>query len=125
MLNFALRVIFGRRKFDHVSDLRDQLRWMTPQQMSQVQTLDLVHRVLRQGEPDSLAGLFVRCGDTRHRSTRQDGLFRLPRPRTEAGRRRFAYRAPDLYNSLPTGVAELSRRRFARAVRAHVMTPGA
>ena len=30
ILNFAVRVIFGKRKFDHVSDLREQLRWMMP-----------------------------------------------------------------------------------------------
>ena len=36
ILNFAARVIFGRRKFDHVSDLRDQLGWMTPQTMGRL-----------------------------------------------------------------------------------------
>ena len=96
VLNFAVRVIFGRRKFDHVSDLREQLRWMSPQQMSQAQTLSLAHKVLRLGEPDSLADSFIRCRDVRQRSTRQDSLLHLPRPRTEAGRRRFAYRAPAL-----------------------------
>ena len=62
ILNFAMKVIFGRRKFDHVSDLREQLRWMTPQQLTQPQTLELMHRVLLRGEPHSLAGLFVGGG---------------------------------------------------------------
>ena len=125
VLNFAVRVIFGRRKFDHVSDLREQLRWMSPQQMSQTQTLSLAHKVLRLGEPDSLADSFIRCRDVRQRSTRQDSLLHLPRPRTEAGRRRFAYRAPALYNSLPAGITDMSRRCFDRAVRTHLTNPSA
>ena len=125
VLNFAVRVIFGRRKFDHVSDLREQLRWMSPQQMSQAQTLSLAHKVLRLGEPDSLADSFIRCRDVRQRSTRQDSLLHLPRPRTEAGRRRFAYRAPALYNSLPAGITDMSRRCFDRAVSTHLTNPSA
>ena len=31
--NFATRVIFGRRKFDHVSYLREKLDWMPPEHM--------------------------------------------------------------------------------------------
>ena len=122
--NFAIRVIFGRHKFDHVSDLRERLRWMTPRQMAEAQTLSLTQKVLRRGEPDSLSNLFVRCRDTRERSTRQDGLLSLPRPRTEAGKRRFAYRAPALYNSLPDGIPDMSHRCFERAVRDFLTSGG-
>ena len=31
-INFPMRLIFGGRKFDHVSDLREQLRLMTQAQ---------------------------------------------------------------------------------------------
>ena len=117
IMNFAARVIFGRRKFDHVSDLRERLGWLSPRQMAEARTLALAHQVMRRGEPDSLASLFVRCRDTRERTTRQDGLLHLPRPRSEAGRRRFGYRAPALYNRLPGDTTDMSRRRFARAVK--------
>ena len=122
VLNFSARIIFGRRKFDRVADLRERLRFMTPRQMTEARTLALTHKVLRRGEPDSLADLFVQCRDTRDRSTRQDGLLRLPRPRTEAGRRRFAYRAPALYNSLPAGVTDMSYPCFIRAVRERLLS---
>ena len=32
VLNFAARVVFGRKKFDHVSDLLVPLGWLRPQQ---------------------------------------------------------------------------------------------
>ena len=121
ILNFSARVIFGRRKFDHVSDLREQLRWMTPRQMTEYQTLVMTHKVLQRAEPEVLADMFVLNRDTRQRSTRQDRLLHLPRPRTEAGRRRFAYHAPALYNTLPVDLAQLPQRQFSRAVRAHLM----
>ncbi|KAF0288234.1 hypothetical protein FJT64_013386 [Amphibalanus amphitrite] len=66
ILNFAVRVIFGKRKFDHVSDLREQLRWMMPRQMMEAQTLTLAYKVLRWGEPESLADAFTRCRDHEH-----------------------------------------------------------
>ena len=117
VLNFAARVIFGRRKFDHVSDLRERLGWLSPRQMAEARTLALAHQVMRRGEPDSLASLFVRCRDTRERTTRQDGRLCLPRPRSEAGKRRFSYRAPALYNRLPGDTTNMPQRRFARAVK--------
>ena len=120
IINFAARVIFGRRKFDHAADLRERLRWVTPRQMSEVRTLAVAHQALRQGVPESLASLFVRCRETRDRPTRQDEQLRLPRPRTEAGKRRFGYRAPALYNVLPAGFADMYQRSFARAVRAYL-----
>ena len=124
ILNFAARIIFGRRKFDHVTDLREQLRWMAPRQMAETRTLALTHKVMRQREPVSLASSFVQCRDTRQRTTRQDRLLRLPRPRTEAGRRRFGYRAPALYNALPVGLTGMSQRCFDRAVKAHLEAAG-
>ena len=45
-LNFAARVIFGRRKFDHVSDLRTKLGWLSPHGMSDYQALVIAHKVI-------------------------------------------------------------------------------
>ena len=78
ILNFAARVIFGRRKFDHVSDLRDQLGWMTPQTMADYQTVVTAQKAIQRGEPEALASLFTLNSDTRLRSTRQDSQFHLP-----------------------------------------------
>ena len=117
LLNFAARVIFGRRKFDHVSDLRDQLGWMTPETMATYQTLVTAQKAIQRGEPETLASLFTLNSKIRWRSTRQDRLFHLPRPRLETGKRRFAYRAAALLNTLPTELIELPPASFARAAK--------
>ena len=121
ILNFAARVIFGRRKFDHVSDLRDILGWMSPKTMADYQTLLTAQKVINQGEPEALAALFRYNSDTRVRSTRQDHLFHLPLPRLETGKRRFGYRAAALLNSLPADVVEQRPARFARTVKAKLL----
>ena len=117
ILNFAARVIFSRRKFDHVSHLRDQLGCMAPKTMADYHTLVTAHKAIHRGEPEEITTLFSKNSKTRSRSTRQDHLFHLPRPRLESGKRRFAYRAAALLNTLPVELAQLPPARFARAVK--------
>ena len=122
VLNFAARVIFGRRKFDHVSDLRDQLGWMSPKLMADYQTVRTAHKLLKHGEPDALAALFINNHDVRERSTRQDHLFHFPRSRLETGKRRFSYRAAALLSSLPADVIGQRPARFARAAKTALLS---
>ena len=117
ILNFAARVIFGRRKFDRISDLRKKLCWLSPRDMSDYRTLITAHKALRRGEPEELAELFVSNRDARNRHTRQDDLLHLPRSQLETGKRRFGYRAAALLNSLPAQVVRLPPARFARDAR--------
>ena len=127
ILNFAARVIFGRRKFDHVSDLRKKLGWLSPRSMSDHQTLVIAHKAIQRGEPEELAALFVTNSAIRERQSRQDHLFHLPRPRLETGKRRFGYRAAALLNSqllnsqLPSQLLRLPPARFSRSVKAAIV----
>ena len=87
LLNFAARVISGKRKFDHVSDVRDSLQWLLAPSLSQYQSLCLLQKIRTTGQPESLADQFSVNGERpdRRRQTRQDHLLALPRVRTEAG----------------------------------------
>lgn len=119
ILNFATRVIFGRRKFDHVTDLREKLNWMPPEYMYKLQTMATAHKAIHYGEPVALASMFTKNRDssTRDRNTRQDNLLQLQRPRLETGKRRFSYRAAALLNDLPPDLSQLPPSKFARAVK--------
>ena len=117
VINFCARVIAGRRKFDHISDILNGSDWLTAKQLSDFHTLTLTHRILRSGEPSTLVSLFRRVSSLRDRPTRQDSLFYLPRVRSEAGRRQFAYRAPQLYNSVPERLTTLSTDVFKQNLR--------
>ena len=119
ILNFAARVISGK-KFDHISSVRSSLGWLNPSAMVQAQTLNMLHKVRRTGEPESLAAQFCTNAE-RHdhrRSTRQDHLLSLPRIRgSVAGKRQFVYRAAAEYNSLPPEFVNMSASVFASKLR--------
>ena len=117
ILNFAAKVIYGRRKFDHVSDLREQLGWLPAQLMADHATLCLAQKVLVSGEPSSLAVTLRYNRDSRQRNTRQDDLLHVPRSRTETGKRRFCVRAPALHNSLSSDLTAHSQRRYSCALK--------
>ena len=119
ILNFAARIISGRKKFDHISDVREDLGWLDAKDLFIAQTLTVLHKVRRSGEPQSLAAQFCLNCDLpgRIRSTRQDGLLSLPRGRgSAAGKRRFSYRAATMYNELPTEFRDMSVPAFKRAL---------
>ena len=114
IINCCARVVTGRRKYDHISDVLNGPDWFTSKQLSNYHSLALAHRTLRCGEPSSLASLFSKNSSLRSRQTRHDDRFYLPRIRSEAGRRQFAYRAPQLYNKVPTRLTALGNDSFKR-----------
>ena len=91
VLNFCLRAVSGRRKYDHISDVREELGWLTARQRYEVQSLNLLHKIRRTGEPQALASQISANSVLRFRSTRQDSDLALPRVRTNAGKRRLLY----------------------------------
>ena len=114
--NFALRVISGRRKFDHISDVRDDLEWLTVPQLYKQHCLTFIHKILRSGEPQALASHLQANSTLRSRNTRQDADLALPRVRTESGRRRLFYHMVRSYNDLPDEMKGMSVQCFRRAV---------
>ena len=116
VLNFAARVIFGRKKFDHVSDLWDRLGWLRPLQLVDTATINLAHKAIKSGQPDALSAFFRPNSGKRERKTRQDHLYVVPRCKTGAGQRRFCVRGPNLYNSLPSAMYHLRQPNFQRHV---------
>ena len=52
-------LVFGRRTFNDISDLRDRLSWLSPKAITDYLTLVIAQRVIRQcGEPaDECDGL--------------------------------------------------------------------
>ena len=116
VLNFGLRVISGRRRFDHVSDVRAALGWPTARQLYELHSLNLLHKIRITEEPLALSSQLQTNSSLRSRSTRQDGDLALPRVRTEAGRRRLIYSSVQQYNRLPPEVRLLSLRAFKHAV---------
>ena len=110
VVNFGARVISGRRKRDHISDVTRELKWLPVSDLYSFHALCLLKRLLQNGEPRSLARKLVRRGEVRQPRTRQDNKLDLPKIRTEYDRCRIFYRTVDAFNRL--------RHRLPRAASA-------
>ena len=120
IINYAAKVIFGRKKYDHVSDLLENLGWLSAEQLASYHSLSLLHKVWRSGEPEALAAQLVQVSQTRQRSTRQDRDFAVPRSRSAMGQRRFCSRVPLAYNELPSELTRLPAHLFARHLQTYL-----
>ena len=121
VINFAARVIFGRRKFDPVADLQERLGWLPASDLANLCTMSLAHKVLRHGEPDSISSAFAINRQLRERTTRQDDHLHVPRSKADAGKRRFCARVPIIYNRLPVDFHSLDQIRFTNALKEHFL----
>ena len=98
VLNFAARVISGRRKSDHISDVMSQMGWLDVHQMTDYADLTLLLKVLTTERPVMLAAQLSFNRECASRITRQSDHLALPKPRTNHGKKTFIYRASQLYN---------------------------
>ena len=117
VINFAARVISGRKKFSQSADVRAALGWLDAVDLYKYHTLALLHKIRLHNTPVSISTSIQTNREARVRSTRQDNDLRLPSVRTEAGRRRFLYRGPMWYNTLPLEMRTMSVACFNRALK--------
>ena len=119
VLNFAARVISGRRKYDHVTDVLNSLGWLTASNLVDYFDLCMMHKILTTSMP---TGLFDRLSfnhDHVTRRTRQSSHLSLARPRNNHGKRTFIYRASKLYNHhvIDNNLHRVSMFTFKRHIR--------
>ena len=120
IINFATRVVSGLRKFDHISDARNELGLLTAADLHLFHSLTLLHKIILTGEPTHIAGQISANSTLRNRHTRADDHLHLPAIHREAGRRRFLYSSVFHYNKLPTETKTLKLSNFKKRVRAYL-----
>ena len=115
LINFCARVVSGRRRYDHVTDVLNDLKWMTAIELSQYHRLCLLHRVINTELPKVLYDTVGVTGAQRHtHATRAACAITLPQIKSEAGRKRISYSAVLAYNRLPFTPRAMSFRRQLR-----------
>ena len=119
VFNFAARVISGRRKYDHISHILNQLGWLSAHQFVSYFDLCLMHSILTTEKPQVLRSSLMFNRERVGRDTRQSDQLAIPFARNNHGKRRYMYRAVKLYNekSISKGLTKLSRQSFKEKVR--------
>ena len=103
VFNFAARVLSGRRKYDHISDVLRRLEWLDAKQFVQFADVCMLHKILMSGEPSAIRSCLTYNHEATHRTTRQSNQLSLERARNNHGKRMFLYRASYLYNQFVIG----------------------
>lgn len=103
--NVCIRFIFGHRKFDHVSEFRQQLGWHPIRIRRNVHILTFLYKILfYAGAPSYLhERLQLRVVDDRLRSCGSRQLD-IPMHNSNTYTNSFTVKAAMLWNSLPTQV---------------------
>ena len=119
VFNFAARVLSGRRKYDHISDVLDRLKWLNAQQFVDFSDVCMLHKILRSGEPRALRSSLSFNHETVRRATRQSNHLNLRRVKNNHGKRLFIHRAANLYNQfvIVNNVDVVSFRAFKSRLR--------
>ena len=108
VINFAVRIVTGKRKTDHVTESRKGLGWLSFDETVCLRDCIRVHRAIHEVDgPRAIREQIKRRSDISQRSTRatEDGTFlqtsSLKPPRLELVKLSFPYRAVTAWNSLP------------------------
>ena len=117
IINFSARVVSGRRKYDHISDVVDRLGWLNAKHLIMYHTACSLNKTIRTGTPAYIAQTVGPPRNAVHdHATRRSAELSLPRIRTEAGRRRLCYRGAALLNELDGWEAVPFKNTFQKAL---------
>ena len=108
VLNAAARLIYRRRKFDHVSPLLKELHWLPVPERITFRLAVLAYRCQHNTAPRYLTAQLQQASNIGYRQRlRSSSSAKLDGPRTEhvtIGGRAFSSTAAQTWNSLPTAV---------------------
>ena len=118
VFHFAARVLSGRRKYDHISDVMKQLGWLTAHQAVTFFDVCLMHSILSAGKPEVLRSALAFNHERKERDTRWSNHLSLPRVRTNHGKRRYLYRTCQQYNDhvIAKHLTEASKRVLKKSL---------
>ena len=123
VIRFAARVVTGRRKYDHVSDVISELQWMNAEQQLLYSDLSLMHKIVQTKEPISLIDKIHFCNPATRRATRRSSHFNIPRAHPNSGMRTFIRRANHSYNEhISSEMLLSSKRTFKRNFKKSLFT---
>ena len=120
--NFAARIVTRSRKFDHITPILKQLRWIPVKDHLYYRDALLTFKCMNGMAPTNLSSRFSKRGTISGRSTRNANKLDIPRYKTATGQRSFLYRAVTIWNNLPSDIKlSSSMNIFKRKLKNHLL----
>ena len=115
--NAAARVVCKARKFDHVSPILEKLHWLPVSHRITFKIALLTHRCVNKVAPDYLCDLIEVVQPTRVLRSNNTITLKIPRCKTQMGKRAFTSAAPAVWNSLPSEIRSLDFHIFKQRLK--------
>ncbi|XP_022838102.1 uncharacterized protein LOC111365135 [Spodoptera litura] len=124
--NFSIRFIFGLRKYDHVTEYRNILKWLPIRLRRNTHILSLLYSILfNQFAPSYLKERFKFLNDAHSRSLRSSANLRLEMAQHSSKfySKSFTVQAVRLWNALPVSIRQAqSLAAFKEQVKKHYLS---
>uniref|UniRef100_A0A4W6FHD0 Reverse transcriptase domain-containing protein n=1 Tax=Lates calcarifer TaxID=8187 RepID=A0A4W6FHD0_LATCA len=120
--NAAARMLTKSRRFDHITPVLASLHWLPIHVRSDFKVLLMTYKILNGLAPSYLSDLLNPYIPSRALRSQSAGLLSVPRVKKKsAGCRAFSYRAPFLWNNLPSDIRQAdSVEAFKSKLKTHL-----
>lgn len=121
--NFAARILTGTRKYDHITPVLNDLKWLSVPATLALHDAILTFKCLKGLAPEYLSSRFNTRASVHGRNTRNKNKLNIPAFNTAAGQRSFLYRAVKCWNTLPEEITQCeSLNSFKFKAKSHFYT---
>lgn len=119
--NSCCRLIYGLRKYDHVSEKINDLHWLNINNSIKMNLLVFTHKVIHSSAPSYIHRKFIKRNELHPVNVRSNQLFNLPKFRTSLFKKSYTYNAITFYNNLPHSLKLASRYSFKKKLKLHLL----
>ena len=107
-VKIAARIVSGKRKFDHISPVLQDLHWLPVSYMLRYRDGVMTFKCLNGLAPSYLSNKFNTRSEIHDCNTRNRDMLDVPLCRTAVGQRSFLFRAVSLWNDLPNSIKNIT-----------------
>jgi hypothetical protein len=118
--NSCLRLIYGIRKYEHISHKLAEIKWLNMRNRRLLQCLTLYHQVILEKTPAYLYNKIRYRSDVHNINIRYKSTITPPAHKTTLFERSFSYQVSKLYNSLPCHLKLSNKSKFKYLVKLHI-----
>ena len=102
--NFAARIVSNSRKYDHISPILKDLKWLPVRQQLYYRHAIMAFKCMSGCEPASLFSKYIQRATITKRTMRNSQMLNIPLYKTATGQRTFYFRTVKLWNSLDSSL---------------------
>lgn len=118
--NSCLRLVYGIRKYDHISHKLRDIKWLNMRNRRLLHFACFMHKLLITKTPSYLCDRLTFRTDVHNINIRNKGLLTIPIHKSVLFESCFSYSAAKIYNSLPLCAKDLSLSSFKKYLSAYL-----